>query len=253
MPSAVLNSHQGESAITAAAADPGPAPASRAASANAPASASSPPARATISHSAGAAPPNRASGVVNSTGNGFHDGPVVVSSASRPTSRPQTDHASGSNASAHGRSSESAATTTRGQTTAAAALKASLAARGRRARRPSRRSGRTRSSATDQSATGFGREDGHAVGGAGPRARRAARALRRRGGPRGSRRGSSGPHRRSCRWLCERRSSADSARSDLELAPQRARWRRARAPGRACTRSTIRRDASSARRRGPRC
>ena len=47
---------------------------------------------------------------MNSTGNGFHDGPLVVSSASRPTSRPHTDHAHGSNASAYGRSSESAAT-----------------------------------------------------------------------------------------------------------------------------------------------
>ncbi len=101
-PSAVLYSHQGESAVAATAAAPAQRPPSRVASVNAPASPSSPPARATISHSAGVAEPNSASGVVNSTGNGFQDGPLVVSSASRPTSRPHTDHAHGSNASAYG-------------------------------------------------------------------------------------------------------------------------------------------------------
>ena len=109
MPSAVLNSHQGESAITAAAAMPAQRPPSRVARAKAPASASSPPARAITSHSAGAASPSGASGAVKTTGNGFQDGPLDVSSASRPVSLPHTSHAQGSKASAHGSSSEAAA------------------------------------------------------------------------------------------------------------------------------------------------
>ena len=55
---------------------------------------------------------------MNSTGNGFHDGPVVVSSANRPASRPHTSHANGSNASAHGSSSENAASSTAAPPTA---------------------------------------------------------------------------------------------------------------------------------------
>ena len=119
MPSAVLNAHHGESAITAAAATPAQRPPRRVASVNAPASASSPPARATISQSAGAASPKSASGVVNRTGNGFHDGPLDVSSASRPVSLPHTTHAQGSNASAHGRSSDSAPSTSAATTSTA--------------------------------------------------------------------------------------------------------------------------------------
>ncbi len=119
LPSAVLNSHHGDSAIAAVPATPAQRPPKCAASTNTPASASRPPARATISHSAGAAPPASANGVVNSTGNGFHDGPLEVSSAKCPLSRPHTIHAQGSKASAHGSSSESAARTSAAATSAA--------------------------------------------------------------------------------------------------------------------------------------
>ncbi len=100
-PSAVLYAHHGESAIAATAPTPAQRPASRSASLYAPATASSPPARATTDQSAVAAlVPNSANGVVKSTGNGFQDGPLVVSSVSRPVSLPHTSQAIGSNASA---------------------------------------------------------------------------------------------------------------------------------------------------------
>ena len=70
-----------------------PLPLSRQATRAAPASASRPPARATISHSAGAAPPVSESGVVTTTGSGFHDGPALVSSESRSASLPHCSHA----------------------------------------------------------------------------------------------------------------------------------------------------------------
>ena len=108
----MLNSHHGLTAITAAAAAPATRPPSRAASAQAPASASRPPARATTSHSAGAGSPVSASGVVTTTGSGFHDGPPLVSSANRLASRPHTTHAVGSKASAHGSRRETAASAT---------------------------------------------------------------------------------------------------------------------------------------------
>ena len=61
------------------------------------AKASSPPARATISHRPGApSSPNSANGVVNSTGSGFHDGPLVVTRSHCVISRPQMIHAHGS-------------------------------------------------------------------------------------------------------------------------------------------------------------
>src|SRR3954454_11566862 len=94
-PSAVLNSHHGDSAIVAAAANPAQRPASRSPSAHAPASASSPPARATIKHSAGAMPGTSANGVVNTTGSGFHDGPGLVSSARPRGAGPPPRHAAG--------------------------------------------------------------------------------------------------------------------------------------------------------------
>src|SRR4051794_8172440 len=110
LPSAVLNHHHGPRAIAAAAAAAAmPLPVSCQATRAAPASASSPPARAKISHSAGAAPPVSDSGVVSSTGSGFHDGPALVSSESRSTSLPHCSQAYGSKASAHGRRSDSAA------------------------------------------------------------------------------------------------------------------------------------------------
>ena len=92
-----------------------------------------------------------------------------------------------------------------------------------RARRPSRRSGRTRSSAPIQSAIGFGRERRDAVGGA---ARRGGRAARRVDGAAAARpavaAGIVGSSLAIVPLPLRRRSSADSARSDLELAPQRA-------------------------------
>ncbi len=61
------------------------------------ANASSPPAWAITSHSSGAASsPASANGVVNSTGSGFHDGPVRVSRSHSVISRPQMIHAHGS-------------------------------------------------------------------------------------------------------------------------------------------------------------
>ncbi len=119
MPSAVLKAHQVLSSISSAATAPASLPPSRVASTAAPATASSPPARAMISHSAGAALPVIDSGVVKTTGSGFHDGPPRVSSARRPRSRPQTTHACGSKASAHGSSSEAAASTSAPPITAA--------------------------------------------------------------------------------------------------------------------------------------
>ena len=61
--------------------------------------------------------------MVITTGNGFHDGPPLVSSAKRPTSLPHTTHACGSNASAHGSSSEATAIATAAPITAAPRLK----------------------------------------------------------------------------------------------------------------------------------
>ncbi len=54
------------------------------------------PARATTSHRSGAACPNGANAVVNTTGNGFHVGPPVVCRLMWTISRPHTIHAHGS-------------------------------------------------------------------------------------------------------------------------------------------------------------
>ena len=40
--------------------------------------------------------PKGANSIVKKTGNGFHDGPPVVSSSRKGISRPQTSHAHGS-------------------------------------------------------------------------------------------------------------------------------------------------------------
>src|SRR5215208_7156769 len=109
LPSAVLKNHQLVTAIVPAATTPASGPASRWPSTAAPARASSPPARATISHSAGAALPAKEKTVVATTGSGFHEGPSDVSSERCVMSRPQLIHAHGSNAIAHGSRSESAA------------------------------------------------------------------------------------------------------------------------------------------------
>ena len=59
--------------------------------------ASSPPARATANQANGASSlPNSENGAVKSTGNGFHDGPPVVTSSPWAISRPQMSHAHGS-------------------------------------------------------------------------------------------------------------------------------------------------------------
>ena len=56
-----------------------------------------PPARATTIHSSGApSSPAKLNGIVNSTGSGFHDGPVVVTRSTCAISRPQISHAHGS-------------------------------------------------------------------------------------------------------------------------------------------------------------
>jgi hypothetical protein len=49
-----------------------------------------------ISHRSGAASPKIANTVVNTTGSGFHDGPVSVFSSSCTMSRPHWIHAHGS-------------------------------------------------------------------------------------------------------------------------------------------------------------
>jgi hypothetical protein len=123
LPSAVLKNHHVLSAISTPATAPASAPPSRAPSTAAPATASSPPVRATSSHSAGAGSPVSDSGVVTTTGSGFHDGPPLVSSAKRLTSRPHTTHACGSNARAHGSNSETAASAAAAPITAAVRLK----------------------------------------------------------------------------------------------------------------------------------
>ena len=66
-----------------------------------------PPARAMTSQASGApASPSTANGVVNSTGNGFHDGPVVVTRSPCRTSRPQISQAHGSYVGTDGNTSE---------------------------------------------------------------------------------------------------------------------------------------------------
>ena len=76
--------------------------------------------RATTIHSAAAASPVTASGVVTSTGSGFHEGPERVSSARSSASRPHTTQAWASKASDHGISRESAETAIAAPTSAAA-------------------------------------------------------------------------------------------------------------------------------------
>src|SRR3954453_7365981 len=74
------------------------------------ANASSPPARATITHRAGAAAsPNSENGVVKKIGSGFHDGPSVVTRSRWAISRPQMIHAHGSYVGVEGVSNDSAA------------------------------------------------------------------------------------------------------------------------------------------------
>ena len=69
---------------------------SRQASLNTIATAITAPARATISQRSGWAFPNTANTVVNSIGNGFHEGPPVVWRSRWMISCPQTSHAHGS-------------------------------------------------------------------------------------------------------------------------------------------------------------
>src|SRR4051812_5415753 len=95
---------------------------------NANRTASNPPARATISHSSGAASPNTEKPVVNSTGSGFQDEPDVVSSEKCSTSRPHTIHDHESWVGTDGSSSDSAASTKQPST--------SSANKGTRRRRP---------------------------------------------------------------------------------------------------------------------
>ena len=110
--------------MTAAAVAAADRPANRAASAQAPATASRPPARATTSHSAGAGSPVSASGVVTTTGSGFHDGPPLrVELQPARVSLPHTTHACGSNASDHGISSVRAASATAAGTMARGCLR----------------------------------------------------------------------------------------------------------------------------------
>ena len=97
MPRAKLRMNSSATTSPATATTPATQPASRCASRNVNAKASSPPAWAITSHSSGAQrSPVSANGVVNSTGSGFHDGPVRVSSAPSVISRPQMIHAHGS-------------------------------------------------------------------------------------------------------------------------------------------------------------
>src|SRR5919198_971300 len=70
-----------------------------------------PPARAIAIHASGAPlSPSRLNGVVNSTGSGFHDGPVVVTRSPCRISRPQMIHAHGSYVGADTVSSDTAPT-----------------------------------------------------------------------------------------------------------------------------------------------
>ena len=90
-----------------------PGPTRRRARRNTSASASRAPARATTSHSSGgmasSTAPAAENTVVNSTGNGFHDGPPVVSRSRCATSRPHTIQDQGSYVGAEGSRRESAA------------------------------------------------------------------------------------------------------------------------------------------------
>ena len=97
MPRAKLRMNSSASTSPAAAITPAGQPASRAASRYVKAKASRPPAWATTSHRFGAqSSPTSANGVVNSTGSGFHDGPVRVSRSRWRISRPQMIQAHGS-------------------------------------------------------------------------------------------------------------------------------------------------------------
>ncbi len=93
LPSAALYAHHGPSAVTPTAPTAAARPPSMRPRRQAPPSATKAPVRARISHNEGARSPASASGVVNSSGSGFHEGPSAVVRPEPGRSRPHTSQA----------------------------------------------------------------------------------------------------------------------------------------------------------------